>query len=452
MRRRSPAILVTAVLFTVAACGPPSPTGAAEPGAATSATASSPYGFAPAEQKDGKLVVWVDSTRLDAAKAYQAAHPGAQLDIVTYDGNANGSNTLKTKVQLFNRAGEGWPDVVFTTDNNTASWASQGDDAFVAPLDKGLIDQGTLDGFAKGALDVCTVDGTVYCLRNDLAQVVLWYNKKLFDEFGYQVPKTWEEYQALGEKVAAEHPGYLVGTAGDAWTPEIYLWGAQCPANQVTAAKAITVKATDAACVRAAKLIDKLVANKTMSLLPLFGPDFAKNQGGKVLMLPGPAWYGGAVFQGTLKTPKGELAVGDALHWADQSPPVTGNVGGGAWWVSRHSARLEAAKDFVTWVTTADAYQVDKSPGYPAHAGAAAKWIARQQESGYYAGDIAAPITAAAGQVWPGWGSPEFSQEAVWAKTVIPAQTAGKTVESLLADWQIAIEQQAQVFGYQVSK
>ncbi|WP_033227384.1 extracellular solute-binding protein, partial [Streptomyces sp. NRRL F-6674] len=127
----------------------------------------------------------VDSTRLDAAKAYQAAHPDAALDIVTYDGNANGSNALKTKVQLFNRAGEGWPDVVFTTDNNTASWASQGDDAFVAPLDKGLIDQATLDGFAKGALDVCTVGGTVYCLRNDLAQVVLWYNKKLLDEFGY---------------------------------------------------------------------------------------------------------------------------------------------------------------------------------------------------------------------------------------------------------------------------
>ncbi|MCK2220242.1 extracellular solute-binding protein [Actinomadura sp. ATCC 31491] len=451
MRRRSQALLAALVLSAVAACGPP-PGPARTATTATNSQAGSPYGFAPAPQKDGKLVVWVDSTRLDAAKAYQAAHPDVQLDIVTYDGNANGSGTLKTKVQLFNRAGEGWPDVVFTTDNNTASWASQGDDAFVAPLSKGLVDQATLDGFAKGALDVCTVGGVVYCLRNDLAQVVLWYDKKLFDEFGYTVPKTWEEYQALAGKVAAEHPGYLVGTAGDAWAPEIYMWGAQCPANQVTGAKAITVKATDPACVRAARMIDKLVANKTMSMLPLFGPDFAKNQGDKVLMLPGPAWYGGAVFQGALKTPKGRLAVGDALHWADQNPPVTGNVGGGTWWLSRHTARLDAAKDFLTWVATADAYQVDKSPGYPAYASAAAKWIAKQQDSGYYAGDIAAPITAAAGQVWPGWGSPEFSQESIWAKTVIPGQTAGKTVESLLPEWQTAIERQAQVFGYQVAR
>jgi ABC-type glycerol-3-phosphate transport system substrate-binding protein len=456
MRRRShaayrravpAATAAAAVLLAVAACGPPNPTASSKP-----TGAASPYGFTTAEQKDGKLVVWVDSTRLDAAKAYQTAHPGVPLDIVTYDGNANGSNTLKTKVQLFNRAGEGWPDVVFTTDNNTASWASQGDDAFVAPLNKGLLDDATLGGFAKGALDVCAIDGTVYCLRNDLAQVVLWYNKKLLDKFGYPLPKTWEEYTALGEKVAAEHPGYIVGTAGDAWAPEIYMWGGECPANQVTGAKAITVKATDAKCVRTAQMLDKLVANKTMSMLPLFGPDFVKNQGDKVLMLPGPAWYGGAVFQGTIKTPKGELAVGDALHWADQAQPVTGNVGGGTWWLSRHTARLKAAKDFISWVATADEYQVALSPGYPAFSAAATKWIKKQQDSGYYAGDISAPIAAAAGRVWPGWGSPEFSQEAVWAKTVIPGQTAGKTIESLLPDWQTAIEQQAQVSGYQVTK
>ena len=438
------AAITLAALFAAAACGSPNPAG--------NGGDTGKYGFATAEQTDGKLVVWVDSTRLDAAKAYQKAHPKARLDIVTYDGNANGSNTLKTKTQLFDRAHEGWPDVVFTTDNNTASWASQGDNAFVAPLSEGLLDKSTLDGFAPGALDVCTVDGKVYCLRNDLAQVVLWYNKTLLDQFGYTVPKTWEEYETLGEKVATEHPGYLIGTAGDAWAPEIYMWGAECPANQVTGPKTITVKATDAKCARAAKMMDKLVANKTMSMAPLFGPDFAKNLADKVLMLPGPAWYGGAVFQGTLKTPAGQLAVADPLHWADQSSPVTGNVGGGTWWLSRHTAHLDAAKDFITWITTADEYQVDLAPGYPAHAGAAAKWLTKQQESGYYTGDISGPLTAAAGQVWSGWGSPEFSQEAVWAKTVIPGQTDGKTVESLLPDWQTAIEQQAQVFGYQVKK
>jgi multiple sugar transport system substrate-binding protein len=43
-----------------------------------------------------------------AAQAYQKAHPNIKLNIVTYDGDANGSNTLQTKVDLYNRTGSGW--------------------------------------------------------------------------------------------------------------------------------------------------------------------------------------------------------------------------------------------------------------------------------------------------------------------------------------------------------
>jgi multiple sugar transport system substrate-binding protein len=61
----------------------------------------------------------------------------------------------------------------------------------------------------------CTINGTVYCLRNDLAQNLFWYNSALMKQFGYSVPTTWQQWQALGEQVAAHHPGYLVGSAGD---------------------------------------------------------------------------------------------------------------------------------------------------------------------------------------------------------------------------------------------
>jgi ABC-type glycerol-3-phosphate transport system substrate-binding protein len=412
----------------------------------TTADASSQYGFKNVTQKAGSAItVWVDSTRLPAAQAYQKAHPDVQVKIVTYDGNANGSNSFKTKTQLFDRAGSGWPDVVFTTDNNSASWGSLDGTADLAPVNKGLVPTATLSGFAQGSLDVCTINGTTYCLRNDLAQNVLWYNKKLMDQFGYTVPTTWEEYQALAAKVATEHPGYILGSAGDAWAPEIYMWGAECPA------KTVTVNTSDPNCVKAAKLIDTMVADKTMSTLSLFGSEFAKAQGSKVLMMPGPDWYGGSVFQGTIKTPKGQIAVAPALHWSDQSTPVTGDVGGGAWWISSHSANLASAQDFASWVTTNDAYQADLAPGYPAYTAAATGWLAKQQSSGYWANDIAAPIQAAAGQVWPGWGSAAFSQEAIWAKVVQAGMAQGKTVESLLPAWQTEIENEAKVLGYTVS-
>ena len=91
-------------------------------------------------------------------------------------------------MQLFDRAGSGWPDVVFSSQNNDASWASQksdGKQAFAAALNKGLVPGDVLASSPKGSLNPCTVDGTVYCLRNDLAQAVLWYNKSLMDQFGY---------------------------------------------------------------------------------------------------------------------------------------------------------------------------------------------------------------------------------------------------------------------------
>ncbi|EDY56559.1 LOW QUALITY PROTEIN: solute-binding protein, partial [Streptomyces sviceus ATCC 29083] len=266
--RRRAALLAGAaatVLLTVTACGG---------GGGTSGTTKD--GFAQAAQNDGALTVWVDATRMDAAKQYQASHPGVKMDIVSYDGDANGSNYLQTKVQLFNRTGKGWPDVVFSSQNNEASWAV--DAGFAAPLNKGLIPDATLGGFAKGANDVCTVGRTLYCLRNDLSQAVLWYNAPLLKKFGYTVPTTWEDYQALGEKVAKEHPGYLVGDAGDSFTPEIYLWASKCGANHITGPKAVSVNTTSEACTKMAKLLDVLIKNKSMSISGVFSTDFAKNE------------------------------------------------------------------------------------------------------------------------------------------------------------------------------
>ncbi|MFF5985139.1 ABC transporter substrate-binding protein [Streptomyces olindensis] len=425
------------VLLTVTACG----------GGTASTTEKD--GFAQAPQKDGALTVWVDATRMEAAKLYQRLHPEVKLSIVSYDGNANGSNYLQTKVQLFNRTKKGWPDVVFSSQNNEVTWAV--DAGFAAPLDKGLIPEATLGKFAKGANDVCTVNGTVYCLRNDLSQAVLWYNAPLMKKFGYTVPTTWEEYQKLGEKVAEEHPGYLVGDAGDSFTPEIYLWASKCGANHITGPKAVSVNTTSEACTKMARLMDVLIKNKSMSVSGVFSTDFAKNKADKVLLMPGPAWFGGAVFKDGLKTPAKQIGVAPMPQWDGDSATSTGNVGGGTWLLSQHSPHLKAATDFLKWVTTDNAYQGEKAPGFPAYAPAAENWLKAQAAAGYFSGDLSA-LKDASSQVWPGWGSGQFSQEAIWAATVKPGLTQGKSIVSMLPAWQDSIVEHAKSNGYQVSQ
>jgi ABC-type glycerol-3-phosphate transport system substrate-binding protein len=418
------------------------------------ATAGSKYGFTEAKQvKNSTLTVWVDATRAPVVTAFEKAYPNIKIKMVTYDGAANGSNTFKTKMQLFDRAGSGWPDVVWSTQDNDSAWASQkdvGKQAFAAVLNKGLIPASTLKGFAAGSLAPCTINGTAYCLRNDLAQNVLWYNKTLLDKFGYAVPTTWEQYEALGEKVAKDHPGYIIGAQGDSWAPEIYMWASECQANDVTSATTVTVNTTSTECSRAATMLDTLRKDGTVPNVSVFTPGFLKQYTGKVLMMPGPSWYAGSIFDSktSLNMPAGQLGAAAPLAWGT-SKAVTGDVGGGTWFISSHSQNLSSAAKFLEFATTSDAYQVDLAPGYPAYAPAAAKWISKQESSNYYATSLA-PVVTAASQIWTGWGSATFSQEAIWAKTITPAVTSGKDIADLLPTWQTAIKNQAQVDGYTV--
>jgi len=451
--RRQERILLTAAvaasLLAVTACSSSSP----QAGTSGSGTSGSSYGFAAAPQNSAAAItVWVDASRQPAADAFVKAHPEIPIKVETYDGGADGSGSFQTKIEAFNQAGSGWPDVVFSTQNNDAAWASQGTDPFTAPLNKGYFEQSFLDGFTPGALTPTTVDGTVYGLRNDLAPTVTWYDKSLMDKFGYTVPTTWEQYEALGKKVATEHPGYIVGTVGDAWTPEVYFWGAKAPINVVKGVDQFSSTTSDPKSVAMAGIIDNLVKAGSLAQDSVFSPEFVQKYSGKVLMMPGPVWFSGAIFNSktSLNSAPGTITAGLPLAWNGE-PAAAGNVGGGTWFISSHSTNLAAAKAFLEFVTSSDAYQVDLAPGLPAYKAAGDKWLAKQAASNFFTADFSTNVSKAASEVWDGWGYPKFSQEAVWAKTITPQLAAGKSLVDLLPTWEKAIKNEAQVNGYKVS-
>ena len=172
------------------------------------------------------ITVWIDADRQPAFDAYVKAHPdkASLLKAVTVD-----RETLPAKVLLFNNTNQGWPDVVFAEPRLVGRVA---DDAHHFPLDlKPWVSADVLGGYA--GMDGCTFGDKVYCLRNDLAMFVLYYNKPLMDKFGYTVPTTWEEYQDLSDKVAKDHPGYYLGTWGDGWTFISYFDASGCPSHEL---------------------------------------------------------------------------------------------------------------------------------------------------------------------------------------------------------------------------
>ena len=175
--------------------------------------------------------------------------------------------------------------------------SSNGVQAFAAALDQGVIDQEWLDGYTAGALDPVTVDGHVYGVRDNLAPVVFWYNKALFDEFGYDIPETWEDYEALGEKLAAEHPGYILGSIGDPFTAVLTnMWSAQAPIYTVDG-DTFSADFADDHTTRMIDLMDNMFANGSLAIDGLFTPDFPAKYKDKVLGIPGPTWFTGAIIQ-----------------------------------------------------------------------------------------------------------------------------------------------------------
>ena len=468
IRRLWPAIVVMALV--AAGCGSdskdessPASTAATATTAAPPASSGSPATegssdaaatTAASGDASGSITVWVDAARLPVAEAYADAHPNVKVDIQTYDGDGNGATTLQTKIQLWNRSGSGWPDVIFSQQVNDPVWMAQKPFEFAAPV-KDLIPADVLAEWPAASTAQCTVDGVQYCVQDNLAQVVLWVNQKLMDEFGYTVPTTWQEWAALGEKVAKEHPGYIVGNVGDSFGHWIYLWGGQCPLEQFQGDK-LLINSTDEHCTRMAGLLDPLIESGATPPLSVFTPDFAQAYGGdddKVLLMPGPAWYAQALFDQTLHIPAGQMTAAMPLQWEDETPITTGQVGGGPWIISRHSENSAAAADFVIWATTVfNPSGSDARPGYPAYGPAADVWLADLAKNPYFAADPTPALKAAASLIWPGWNLVTYPDQPVWSNSVITKLVDGKDLSSLMKSFGDDLAQAAEAAGYTVVK
>jgi ABC-type glycerol-3-phosphate transport system substrate-binding protein len=422
--------------------------------AAASLVTASTSGASRHAKVSGSITVWVDAVRLPVAKLYAKTHPKVKLHIVTYDGDGNGATTMQTKIQLWNRTGHGWPDVIFSEQANDPVWMGQKPFDYAMDL-KGVFPKNLLKGWPAPSLAQCTVDGHLVCLQDNLAQEVLYVNKKLMNQFGYTVPTTWQQWAALGAKVATEHPGYIIGNIGDSYGAWLYLWADKCPISQVTGPSTVRINASDVHCTRMASLLDPLIKSGVVPPESVFTADFATKWGGdndKILLMPGPVWYAKDIFSGTLHVPAGELTAAMPLRWNNE-PVVTGQVGGGPWIVSKHTKNQAAAIDFVKWATTSLAVKGKVgalSPGYPSYAPAAVKWLKSLNADPYFAAPEGTAFKAAANLVWQGWSMVTYPDQPVWSNSVVTQLVAGKSLSELLPALGTGLSQNAQAAGYKV--
>jgi ABC-type glycerol-3-phosphate transport system substrate-binding protein len=439
------ALFLMAAVVLAGCSSTAAPTATLAPGATPAAATPTPLG-----DPNAPITVWIDQPRQPAIDAYVKAHPdkASLIKAVVVD-----REQFPSKVLLFNNTGSGWPDVVFAEPRLVARVS---DAAHNFPLDlTGLIPADQLANYS--GMSNCTFNGKVYCVRNDLAPMVTYYNKTLMDQFGYTVPTTFEEMQALSDKVAAEHPGYLLGTFGDGWSFLSFFEASGCPTHDVKDSGTLKIDITDPTCVRAANLVDHMIANKTLWNTDYFDASFVKQANdNKLLMLIAPTWAALGTFKGTYYTDKTAttatshaLAVAAPLKWSADSQAQTAAMGGAAWTVSQHTKNPALAADLVAWVTqNADFWK--GTTNFPAYKPLQPLFQTAVASDPIFASDPYPAMAAAADQISTLDNWPRFDLIAPLNTVVKDAYSKKQTVLATLPEVVTAFTPLAEAQGYNV--
>jgi raffinose/stachyose/melibiose transport system substrate-binding protein len=250
------ALMLSACSTTTAS---PSPSTTSSQGAGASAAQSNGASGTPASQA---VTFWLSTKNAaDAADndRFQAqvlspftATTGIQVKIAP---QANQTVALQTALS----AGGNEPDIVAA--NGPTQAMQMGASGWLLPLDEFANKYGWTDSFAPWALSLSRVDGVLYSLPDEVETIVLYYNKTLFDQKGWQVPKTFAEMKSLAATVKAA--GLIPFAHGNAdYRPANGFWldaflSAVAGPSKIRAALSGEVKWNDPAIVKA---IDELTA------------------------------------------------------------------------------------------------------------------------------------------------------------------------------------------------
>lgn len=316
---------------------------------ATPEPTASPY------DDNAPIKVMADTTRAPVLELFLETYPEyeGKVEFMTDD-----RGVFMTKLLLYNNVGGGWPDVIFHETSSLRTANTKQYDFYTADLSQ-WISQDVIDQFYPGANAPCmSADGKLICLRNDIAPNILYFNVPKFEEFGYTVPTTWEEFIALAEKVAKEHPGYIMGELDNWATSRVWYIGAECPMmNPITTSK-IRVNFLHPNCQRVSKMLDDLNALGVLDLNGTFSAALGdKWKAGEWLTWVGPVWEADFVIKGTYLDPEnpdnhGIVGMAPMPKWEDQSQIWTASVGGGGWAMSRHSKNPKLAAKLIEFATT----------------------------------------------------------------------------------------------------
>lgn len=278
------------------------------------------------------------------AAEYSAAfekETGIHVDLIS-----EGFPTYHDKLLTTLLSGTDSYDVAMLAYQWTGEFAAPG---FIVPLDDAIKAKGAeLEGIAKSANDLYTVDGKQWAIPFSAQAETLFYRTDLFEKAGFQPPKTWDEFLKIADFFTnnPDYPG-IYGTSTKAATQH----SATDFANRYYGSGGGQIGASDLDRDLVIKALDLLKASVDASpsgaLSATFVETGAQLQAGTVAMIE-------AMPSTVLNLVKEDLPENKVFGKIGLAslPGGGGEAGGWGWVVPTSSKKQQAAIDFATFMSS----------------------------------------------------------------------------------------------------
>ncbi len=177
--------IILSVVFLLSACSgannsdrPSSPSVPSSPSASGDEQVSIVFAEHVANVKDQAPQVWA------VIQAFEKKYPNIKIDL-----QGSSSDDHLNKIKLASQS-DTLPDLFWV---DRALGLELVDAGQLGDLSVLVEDQNFADGFLPNMLDALQVDNKIYGFPSEIQCNGLWYNKRMFEERGLEVPKTYEE-------------------------------------------------------------------------------------------------------------------------------------------------------------------------------------------------------------------------------------------------------------------
>ncbi|MGM0838677.1 MAG: ABC transporter substrate-binding protein [Bacillota bacterium] len=223
------------------------------------------------------------------------------------------------------------------------------------PLDDYVTDEFDVDDFEKPLLEAFQKDGKTYGFPKDYSTLALFYNKKMFEEAGVEVPTTWEEMREASKALTKD------GVVGLGVAPELarMYYIAESLGGEVV--KDDKANFADKKVVEALQpIIDQRNVDKTAAQ----PSDVGANWGGEMFGQEKAAM----VIEGNWAIPFLEDTFSNVEYGTAEIPTINGEKGTMAYTVSyvmnAASEKKEASWELIEYLTGPEGMEIWTSKGY----------------------------------------------------------------------------------------